>query len=157
MARVCFTFCSTIRTVVPSSRIFLMTSKISRDEDRREAQRRLVEHHELRERHESPADRDHLLLAAGKRSGELSSPLPEPREEPNTISLVFSRFCLASPRSEPMSRFSSTVISTKSRRASGQRAMPISMRLYGLDGMDRGAVEQDDLALAAAGGARRRS
>src|SRR5258708_4641619 len=40
------------------------------DEDRREAERRLVEHQELRLRHERAADREHLLLAAGERARE---------------------------------------------------------------------------------------
>jgi hypothetical protein len=44
-----------------------------------------------------------------------------------TNSLLSSRFFLASPRRDPISRFSSTVISTNNRRASGTWARPSSM------------------------------
>ena len=138
MARVCFTFCSTIRTVVPCSRILLMILKISRTRIGRESQRGLVEHQQLRQRHEAPADRDHLLLAAGQQAGRLASAFPEPGKEAEyhaPWSAPASVF--ASPRRDPMSRFSSTVMSMKSRRASGQWAMPRSIKRVGCDGMDR--------------------
>src|SRR5437588_600981 len=51
------------------------------DEDRREPHRGLVHEQELRLRHECPAHRDHLLLAAGERPGELPPPLLQQREE----------------------------------------------------------------------------
>ena len=50
------------------------------DEDRREPHRRLVEQQQLRPRHERAPDREHLLLAAGERSG-LCSCAPQPREQ----------------------------------------------------------------------------
>src|SRR5207245_4827603 len=48
------------------------------NEDRREAEGRLVEHEELRVRHERTSDREHLLLAAGKGPRELLLALLEP-------------------------------------------------------------------------------
>src|SRR5207237_2220834 len=51
------------------------------DEDRREAERRLVEQQHPRLGHERAPDREHLLLAAGERSAELRGPFLEAREE----------------------------------------------------------------------------
>src|SRR5579859_3394973 len=51
------------------------------DNDRREAGGGFVEQEELRLRHQCPADRAHLLLAARQRAGELAAPLFEAREE----------------------------------------------------------------------------
>src|SRR5689334_5893959 len=42
------------------------------DDDRRQAEGRLVEHHEAGRAHEAAADRQHLLLAARERAGELA-------------------------------------------------------------------------------------
>src|SRR6266542_2338281 len=50
------------------------------DEDRREAEARLVEHEEPRLRHERAPDRAHLLLPAGEAAGDLATPLAQPRE-----------------------------------------------------------------------------
>src|SRR6266446_3343939 len=50
-------------------------------EDRCEPQRWLVEHEELWTRHQRTADRQHLLLATGERSGELLRPLLEAGKE----------------------------------------------------------------------------
>ena len=47
---------------------------------RGQAQGWLVEEQEPRARHERPGDRQHLLLAARHRSGELVAPLPQPGE-----------------------------------------------------------------------------
>src|SRR6266542_714659 len=49
-------------------------------EQRREAERRLVEEDELRARHERAADREHLLLAAGEVAGEPLAALSQARE-----------------------------------------------------------------------------
>src|SRR5580765_1405668 len=51
------------------------------DEDRGEPHRRLVEQQERRMGHERPADRDHLLLAAGECSGLLLLSFREPGKE----------------------------------------------------------------------------
>src|SRR5262245_60694592 len=51
------------------------------DDDRRQAERRLVEHEQARTRHERAADRHHLLLAARERAGELPPPLGNTRKE----------------------------------------------------------------------------
>ena len=50
------------------------------DHQRRKTKRWLIEYQKLRLRHQSPADRQHLLLAAGQRAGELTCPLAQPRE-----------------------------------------------------------------------------
>src|SRR5262245_41555766 len=50
------------------------------DEDRREPHRRLVHKQELRLRHQRPSHRDHLLLAARQRSGELAATLVQQGE-----------------------------------------------------------------------------
>ena len=51
------------------------------DEDRSEPHRRLVHQQQLRVRHQRAAHRDHLLLAARERSGQLLAPLVDAREE----------------------------------------------------------------------------
>jgi hypothetical protein len=51
------------------------------DDEGREAERGLVEHDEARLTHQAARDREHLLLAARQRSGRLSPPLGEAREE----------------------------------------------------------------------------
>src|SRR4029077_13845036 len=51
------------------------------DQDRRKAERRLVEHQHLGFAHEAAPDRRHLLLAAGEGAGELGSPLGQTREQ----------------------------------------------------------------------------
>src|SRR5689334_13361727 len=49
-------------------------------DERREAERGLVEHDQLGRAHQAAADREHLLLAAGERAGELVAALGEARE-----------------------------------------------------------------------------
>ena len=51
------------------------------DDDRREPERGLVEQEQRRPRHERPADREHLLLAARERAAVLAQPLAQDREE----------------------------------------------------------------------------
>ena len=51
------------------------------DEDRREAERWLIEHQEPRVRHERASDREHLLLSTGERPRELLGALLEAGEE----------------------------------------------------------------------------
>src|SRR3954449_9178808 len=50
-------------------------------DERRQALRRLVEDEELRVRHQGPADREHLLLAAGELRAEVVAALLQPREQ----------------------------------------------------------------------------
>ena len=52
-----------------------------RHHQRREAERRLVEHQERRPHEKRARDRQHLLLAARQRSGLLAPPLGETREQ----------------------------------------------------------------------------
>src|SRR6185369_3678014 len=51
------------------------------DDERREAEARLVEHQEPGLAHQRAADREHLPLASGERPGELRTALFEAREE----------------------------------------------------------------------------
>ena len=51
------------------------------DQQRAEAQRRLVEDQQHRLGHHGASDREHLLLSAGKRTGELARALLQAREE----------------------------------------------------------------------------
>ena len=50
------------------------------DDDRRESERELVDHHKLRAGDEGAREQELLLLAAGERAGELAAPVGEPRE-----------------------------------------------------------------------------
>ena len=50
------------------------------DQDRREPERRLVENKKPRLGHQPAADGQHLLFAAGERSGPLGAALAKPRE-----------------------------------------------------------------------------
>src|SRR5581483_5444701 len=52
-----------------------------RDDEWREPERRLVEQQEPRALHDRACEREHLLLAAGQRSGLLVAASLEPREE----------------------------------------------------------------------------
>ena len=61
------------------------------DQQRRQAERRLVEDQELRLGHQSAADRQHLLLAARQRAGALALPLGEPREDREHAAAVVPR------------------------------------------------------------------
>ena len=73
-------FCSTSRIVVPSSwsRADRVEDRV--DEHRGEAHRRLVEQQDPRLGHQRPAHRQHLLLAAAERAGDLVLALLRPRE-----------------------------------------------------------------------------
>ena len=51
------------------------------DISRRQSHRRLVHAQQFGVRHQRPADRNHLLLAARQRAGELAQPLLDPRKE----------------------------------------------------------------------------
>ena len=61
------------------------------DQQRREAERRLVEDEQLRLGHQAAADREHLLLAAGQRAGALALPFGEPREDREHPARGFAR------------------------------------------------------------------
>src|SRR5207249_6991004 len=50
------------------------------DDQRGQTERRLVEHQQGRARHQRAADREHLLLAAAERAGELAPALAQARE-----------------------------------------------------------------------------
>src|SRR5215470_13091690 len=71
------------------------------DHDRGETQARLVEHEQSRSRHEPPADRAHLLLAAGERACALPLTLGEPREQLEDPSHRFEPLPTRLARSRP--------------------------------------------------------
>ena len=74
-------FCSTTSTVRPSFSFSSRTiRKISRVDERREPERRLVEEQQPRPAHQRAGEREHLLLAAGERAGVLVEPLADPGE-----------------------------------------------------------------------------
>ena len=81
------------------------------DHDRREAERGLVEHDEARLPHQAAGDRQHLLLAARQRAGELPAPLGEAREQGEHARRALARApARARGMTAPISRFSTTVI-----------------------------------------------
>src|SRR6266852_4500028 len=64
---------------------------------RRETERKLVDHEQARTRHERAADRDHLLLATGERRSQRAEALAHPRKELEHVSEVgFDRVAVAS-------------------------------------------------------------
>ena len=74
-------FCSTISTATPDCVDLLDDLEVLLDERGRQAHRRLVHQQQPRPRHQRPADRDHLLLTARQRAGELAAPLEQAREQ----------------------------------------------------------------------------
>ena len=75
------TFCSTSTQVSPSRLRSRMVLQHVLHDGRRQAERRLVEHHQLRRAHQAAADREHLLLAAGERAGRLPAALGQHRKQ----------------------------------------------------------------------------
>ena len=74
-------FCSTTSTVRPFGVVQVLDdAEDLRHEQRREAERRLVEQQQPRALHERAREREHLLLAAAERAGLLVAPLLDPRE-----------------------------------------------------------------------------
>ena len=73
-------FCSTMRMPMPESAIDRTWSSDRLDHRRGQAHRRLVEQHHLRLRHQRPAEREHLLLAAAEQPGRAVAPVLEDRE-----------------------------------------------------------------------------
>ena len=67
------------------------------DEHRRQPHRRLVHAQQPRPRHQRPADRDHLLLAARQGSGELPQPLLDAREQRKDALQILVEFGAARP------------------------------------------------------------
>ena len=57
-----------------------MASMVRRDQQRRQADRGLVHQQDARRQHQRAGERQHLLLAAAHRAGELAAPLGQARE-----------------------------------------------------------------------------
>jgi len=116
-------FCSAISTVSFSRSLSsLILSMVRLTRNRRQPDRRLVHQQDFRRQHQGAAERQHLLLAARHRAGELAPSLGKPREGLEQA----SRFVLdlgAGGRAERAERqFSSTVSFGNSRRPSGTSA-----------------------------------
>ena len=88
------TFCSTRRIVVPPALIRAKRVEDLRDEARREAGRRLVEHEHRRLGDQRPRDGQHLPLPAREPSGQLARPRAEVRKA--RIGVGDGRLALAS-------------------------------------------------------------
>ena len=73
-------FCSTTMMAMPARFSASMNSKICLRDDRREPERRLVEHDHARAEHQGAAEKQHLLLPAGERLRELRAALLQDRE-----------------------------------------------------------------------------
>src|SRR6185369_10155188 len=68
------------------------------DDFRRQAERRLVEQEQARKSHERAPEREHLLLAAGERSGTLALALREARKKSENFFELKSFLFLRTPR-----------------------------------------------------------
>ena len=125
------------------------------DDLRREAFRRLVHQQHARIGHQRAADREHLLLAAGKIGRHLRAPLGEPREHgehrlggPRRVRLPGSGLRAATIR------FSRTVRLLKMRRPCGTSATPRAAICSGASRVTARAEHLDRAARAAAAGRR---
>ena len=101
-------------------------------QQRRDAERRLVEHQALRLAHQRAADREHLLLAAGERAGGLLLALLQARENAEDVVEILRR-CLRcrSAGRRPCGDFPCTVRLAKTMRPSGTCARPRATILCG--------------------------
>ena len=98
---------------------------ISSHDQRRKAERRLVEQHQPRPQHQGAADRQHLLLAARERAGLLHPALPSAAENSRRRARCRAAISARSRRViAPSCRFSSTVSRENVPRPSGTCAMP---------------------------------
>ena len=115
------------------------------DQDRREAERRLVQDQELGLAHQAAADRQHLLLAARQRAGGLDEPLAEPwKDRQYVVEVLRPRGAAAAVAAE---------LEILAHREVGEHAAPFRhLHQPGLDdahggcARDVGAVEADRAA-----------
>ena len=114
---------------------------------RRQPERRLVEHHQLRRAHQAAADRQHLLLAARQRAGRL--PL-RARPARGNIASTRSRFCVAPRARARQHRAHLEVFGNRQRRenlpALGHLADAEIADAMARPAGDIGAAEQDAAA-----------
>ena len=118
---------------------------------RREAQRWLIEHQQLRPRDEGSGDGQHLLFAAGKSASHLRESFTNTREEFQCTFPIGAetRLCLCA-RKEPSCRFSSTVILAKILRPSGTCTKPALHDLVRCPVLNRLAIEFESCRASAA-------
>ena len=105
------TDCSTMTTVVPSSRIDRTTASSCSVTTRRQPDRQLVEEQQARAGHQRPPERDHLLLAARQRAAALAQPARRAAGTPRARrrgARARARRCSWNGKA-PIHRFSSTV------------------------------------------------
>ena len=138
------TDCSTSTTVVPCAWISVDDVQQLLDDQRRESERQLVDHQQLRLRDERLREREHLLLAAGQAPGLLVEALAEDREDLETrASSRASTYGLSLSYSHAaMSRFSLTVSVGKTDFPPGIRMIPSAAALLRLEMRDVLAVEE---------------
>ena len=94
------------------------------DDQRGEAERRLVEQEQLRAAHQRPCDRQHLLLASRQRAAALMLARLEQGKQRVDAFEVLGEMGGSSATMAPICRFSSTVMREKMRRPSGDCTMP---------------------------------
>ena len=124
------------------------------DEDRREAERRLVEEEQLRAGHERATDGEHLLLAARQGAALLCRPLAKPREEVEHAGRVLVGCRPALRVKPPIWRFSVTVRREKIRRPFRRMADAAAHEPERVGTRDLVAVEARPIPRARGGGPR---
>ena len=92
------------------------------DDERRQAERRLVEQQEARPAHQRARDREHLLLAARQRAAALALALLEDREQREDALEILGEIWRIGGGAEL--QIFSTVMRGKMRLPSGDWAMP---------------------------------
>jgi hypothetical protein len=74
-------FCSTTKTATPEAWMSFDDLEVLLHQRGGQAHRRLVHQQQPRPRHQRATHRDHLLLAAGQRAGQLAAPFEQAREQ----------------------------------------------------------------------------
>ena len=118
-------FCSTSSMVTPARFSSASVRKIVLHDERREAERGLVEEQQLRPRHQRAGERQHLLLAAGQRAGLLVHALAQDREEVvDALAVLGDAGAVAHARRRRAAGSPPRSGEPKTRRPSGQWATP---------------------------------
>ena len=119
-------FCSTRSTVMPRSpTACAMISNICAHDLRREPERRLVEHDDVRLDDLRARHGEHLLLAAGQRAGMLAGALAQDRELlEHRLDARFQLAACRAARSRPCAGSRARVIFGNSARSCGTKQMP---------------------------------
>src|SRR2546428_1600806 len=106
----------------------------------RQAFGRLVHQEHPRVRHQRAADREHLLLAAGERRGDLLMPLPQPREQ--------ARHSIERPQQwQASARLPGSHAQILSNRQAAKHAAPLRHERHALRGDELGGASGDRAAV----------